>query len=283
MSIEKFATDILDYGYAMKLNVMVGSTSLMIGQDKMVPIHHQTGSKSLKEFLTDVVRDTGAKELRATVSKRNGSAFIDPREFKIEINPAEFVKPEVSKAVDKMDEAVANLGNLPGSTNHLIDWYKLQAQQANDELKRAKDANSKLQDKFDALKEKHSTLEKDHATIDQKHALERERERIAGENTLASVMREFKPEIHQLANAFSKKNGNGVAGPPEQANPSLSSVMLKTFADLPEILRVETYELFTRYFNVTPEDRAAIISDLRVKTESLTAQLNDQIAQLDKR
>lgn len=289
MSIEKFVSDIYSYGFAMRLRAFPGGIETIVGQEKMLPIHEQIKGKSLREYVEDVVKAMKAQKLVATVSKRNGTAFSNPKDFTLELSTDEFNALTKPKGSDAINDTIAALGEVPtrSTGNHMNDFYVMQLNLANNEVTRKTNELESIKTKYETLKEQYNDLKRDHDTLDQKHALEREKDRVAAENTGVAIIRELKPELQGLMGIIGEKMGvkqPAISGPtadtskPDSA--SISGVVLDYVTKMGEAQRTFAFEVFVRAFNLSDEDKAALLAQLREKTPGITDNLNESLKTL---
>jgi hypothetical protein len=291
MSIEKFALDIQTYGSGLRLSAVVGNTETII-VPSMIKLIEVLKGESLRDYLQKIVADLKPKKLIAEVGRPNGTAFTNKKVFEYTITDADMVKKSESEAVTVPDPfRNLTLSGPEAGSNPMVGFYQIQLQTANSELARKNTKIDSLTAERDTLKDKCADLKRDLDTVEQKFALEREKDRVAGENTALSVIRELKPELQGLMGMIGDKMGvknQALNAPPatqQDDTPSISSVItgyLSQMSAAPGKLSF-AFELFIRAFNMTPEDQQLILELMREKTDSITEALNTQLNQLVKK
>lgn len=289
MSIEQFAIDIQTYGSGLRLSAVVGNTETIIipSMTKLIDV---LKGQSLREYLQNAVNDLKPKKLIAEVGRPNGTAFTNKKIFEYTVTDSDVVKKQESEAVQDPFKNLALAGPEVGA-NSMVGFYQIQLQTANQEITRKSNKVDALTAERDQLKDKCADLKRDLDTAEQKFALEREKDRVAGENTALSVIREMRPEIQGLMGMIGDKMGvkktalNAPTSETHSESPSISSVItgyLGQMASAPEKLDF-AFELFIRAFNLGADDQAVIMELMREKTAGITKDLNEQLNQLVKK
>lgn len=289
MSIEQFAIDIQTYGSGLRLSAVVGNTETIIipSMTKLIDV---LKGQSLREYLQNAVNDLKPIKLIAEVGRPNGTAFTNKKMFEYTVTDSDIAKKQEAEAVQDPFKNLALSGPDAGA-NSMVGFYQIQLQTANQEIARKTNKVDALTAERDQLKDKCAELKRDLDTAEQKFALEREKDRVAGENTALSVIRELKPELQGLMGMLGDKMGvkkpalNAPAAENQNESPSISSVIagyLGQMSAAPDKLNF-AFELFIRAFNLGADDQAVIMELMREKTAGITDELNNQLNQLVKK
>jgi len=230
---------------------------------KITQIEDEFGS--LTEYIQHFVEKSKPTAVEVITKKPNGNSHgIHPTKAIFELQA---VAPTI------INQEQPSLQGLSG----VEKIYSLETGLLNRELQKETSRAERYENLYHDLREKHFDLEKDHKLYKDKIELEREKERLQGENSLTSVIKEVKPELFGLLGTMAQNNSQvnqPIATTLEGVENEKTSILMQSLSELPEAMQNEAVELCIRYLNTDAKVRGSVLGILRKHTEELNEQIN---------
>jgi uncharacterized membrane protein len=266
----KFCERITSHGHALTLDTVKNGLQTSIVK-KCTPISELSKEGTLYSYLTNIIDRTDPDEIIIVAKQKNGSTFKNARKFYF-TNLKKRSTPGVSGFETSSQSASV-------SSDPMAQVLQFQLDTKEKELSTVCAQRDKHERKHEEFKEKYLETKRELDLIKDKHALQQEKDRLAQENSLSSVLKEFKPEIQgALSGMFEGKNQTPQLAGPTEADPNTKIGVVTTIfnsltSDEPTFNMY--FEVMARLGHIETEKRSEIIAAMRNSSQQFNKQLQE--------
>ena len=263
MNLEQFTHSIQNHGHAITLTIFKnGMDTILIPHYKM--INELDGS--LSEYLHKIIDNFQPQTIVVSCKKKTGTSYAKEKTFIHHV-------PE--------SNSLGGVPSQPSPTrsnsldNQQVRYYERQIDDLTNKLQKAENKLDATMDKLDETKETLNETRRELDTTEQRHSLELQKKQIANENSLASIIKEMKPELSALllkknATEAPAQNQQQLAGINPQSKTGIILSIMNSLQDPADFNQF--YETIVRFGQMEPDKRIELLKQIQQDTTDFNFQ-----------